>query len=55
MTSEERKRMAELIEQIQEEKDHFRFNELVDELNALLEAQEQRFPLPPKKKPQTHY
>jgi len=37
MTPEEMKRMNELVLLIQAEKDHQRFGELVDELNALLD------------------
>jgi hypothetical protein len=47
MTPEEMKRMNELVLLIQAEKDHQRFGELVDELNALLDERELRFPVPP--------
>jgi hypothetical protein len=40
--------MNELVLLIQEEKDHLKFGELVDELNALLDGRELRFPPPPK-------
>jgi hypothetical protein len=42
VTPEERQRMGVLIEQIAVEKDHDKFTELVAELNALLDAKEQR-------------
>jgi len=48
MTSEELKRMNELVLLIQEEKDHQKFGQLVDELNALLDERELRFPRQPK-------
>jgi hypothetical protein len=46
--------MTELVQQIQEEKDHSRFDELVEELNALLEGRALRFP-PSQKNPTTHF
>jgi len=36
MTPEEQTRLKQLVQQIQVEKDHKRFGELVDQLNALL-------------------
>jgi hypothetical protein len=44
MTPEERKQMAELVQQIQDEKDHQKFMWLVEQLNALLDRRELRFP-----------
>ena len=46
MTPEEVKRMNELVLLIQAEKDYLKFGELVDELNALLDERELRFPTP---------
>jgi len=50
MTPEETKRMNELVLLIQEEKDRQKFGELVDELNALLDGRELRFPPRPETK-----
>jgi|HubBroStandDraft_5_1064220.scaffolds.fasta_scaffold395796_2 hypothetical protein len=44
------KRMNELVLLIQEENDQQKFGELVDELNALLDERELRFP---REKPST--
>jgi hypothetical protein len=46
VTPQERKRMAELVQQIQVEDDHKKFGELVDELNSLLSEKEKRFEPP---------
>jgi len=48
MTPEELKRMNELVLLIQGENDRQKFGELLDELNALLDGRELRFPAPPK-------
>jgi hypothetical protein len=48
MTPEERERMNWLVLRIQQEKDHDKFTELVDELNKLIEQKEERFPRDPK-------
>jgi hypothetical protein len=42
MTPEETKRVSELVKQIEIEKDHAKFTQLVDALNALLDAKERR-------------
>jgi hypothetical protein len=42
MNPEESERMNQLVKQIQTEKDHKVFMELVEELNALLERKEER-------------
>jgi hypothetical protein len=42
VTPSERRRLQELCNQIQVEKDHVVFTELVEELNALLEREEER-------------
>jgi hypothetical protein len=48
MTPEERKRMAELVQQIQDERDQERFGRLVTELNDLLAERDKRFEPPAK-------
>jgi hypothetical protein len=50
MTPEERERANWLMLRIQEEKDHKKFNELVEELTKLIAQKERRFP-PDKPKP----
>ena len=42
MTPEERERMNKLCAQIQVEKDHAKFTQLITELNTLFEAKEHR-------------
>ena len=42
MKSDERERMYQLCEQIEQEKDHHRFLQLIEELNDLLGRQERR-------------
>jgi hypothetical protein len=42
VTPDERERMAILCERIAKEQDHNKFKELVDQLNALLEAKDRR-------------
>jgi len=49
MTPEERKELEELVEKIKKEQNHAKFIELVEELNALLDTRERRFPQPPRK------
>ena len=46
MTPDERERMNELVAQIQQEKDHEKFIQLVEELNNLIAKKEHRFPPP---------
>jgi len=50
ITPEELKRMNELVLLIQGEQDQLKFGNLVDELNALLDERELRFPAPPTQK-----
>ncbi len=44
MTPEERERMNWLVLHIQQEKDHDKFTQLVEELTKLIDQKERRFP-----------
>jgi hypothetical protein len=54
MTPEEKARMAQLCQQIEVEKDHDKFIELVRELGELLARIEHRFDANPPAKTKTH-
>jgi hypothetical protein len=49
MTPEEREQMNRLCTQIQDEKDHDRFMQLIKELNDLIDRKEHRFEPRPEK------
>ena len=48
MRIDDRERMYQLCAQIEQEKDHHRFLQLIEQLNELLERQEQRLESTPK-------
>ena len=49
MRADDRERMYQLCAQIEQEKDHHRFLQLIEQLNELLERQEQRLESTPKR------
>lgn len=53
MTPEEREHMLKLVAQIEVEKDHHKFTQLIEELNALLDDKKHRLAHKPSLPPDT--